>query len=53
MTAVQDVVVVGGGLAGLAAAAALAEAGLRVVLVEWRPYVGGGLIRMSIRRWVR
>ena len=41
MSAVQDVVVVGGGLAGLAATAALAEAGARVTLVEWRPYVGG------------
>ncbi len=36
-----DVVVVGGGLAGLAATAALAEGGARVTLAEWRPYVGG------------
>ena len=46
MTAVQgeggrDVVVVGAGLAGLSAAAALAGVGARVTLVERRPYVGG------------
>ena len=38
---VGDVAVVGGGLAGLAAACALADAGKRVVLLERRPYVGG------------
>lgn len=36
-----EVVVVGGGLAGLSATAALARAGARVTLVEWRPYLGG------------
>ena len=36
-----DVVVVGGGLAGLATMAALAGTGVGVTLVEWRPYVGG------------
>lgn len=36
-----DVAVVGGGLAGLAAACALAAAGHRVQLIERRPYVGG------------
>ncbi len=36
-----EVVVVGGGLAGMAAAVALAEAGQRVTLLEWRPYIGG------------
>ena len=41
MSGIRDVVVVGGGLAGLAATAALAEAGAAVTLMEWRPYVGG------------
>jgi squalene-associated FAD-dependent desaturase len=35
------VAVVGGGLAGLAAACALAESGFRVTLFERRPYLGG------------
>jgi len=35
------VAVVGGGLAGLAAACALAEAGCRISLYERRPYLGG------------
>lgn len=33
--------IVGGGLAGLAAGCALADAGLRVTIFERRPYVGG------------
>jgi squalene-associated FAD-dependent desaturase len=37
----QTVAVVGGGLAGLAAGCALAEAGLGVTVFERRPYVGG------------
>ncbi|HEY0265015.1 MAG TPA: hydroxysqualene dehydroxylase HpnE [Granulicella sp.] len=37
----NDVVVVGGGLAGLAAAAALAEDGAKVALLERRPETGG------------
>lgn len=37
----HDVLVVGGGLAGLAATAALARAGATVTLLEWRPYLGG------------
>ncbi len=37
----KTVAVVGGGLAGLAAGCALADAGLRVTLFERRPYVGG------------
>ncbi len=37
----KTVAIVGGGLAGLAAGCALADAGLRVTLFERRPYVGG------------
>ena len=36
-----SVAIVGGGLAGLAAGCALADAGLRVTVFERRPYVGG------------
>src|SRR5215471_4983247 len=36
-----DVLVVGGGLAGLAAAAALSGAGYQVELLEARPFLGG------------
>jgi len=35
------VIVIGGGLAGLSAATALAETGIRVQLFEKRPYLGG------------
>jgi squalene-associated FAD-dependent desaturase len=37
----ETVTVVGGGVAGMSAACALAEAGLGVQLVERRPYLGG------------
>jgi zeta-carotene desaturase len=37
----KSVIVVGGGVAGMSAACALAEAGLRVKLVERRGYLGG------------
>ncbi|MFZ0333380.1 MAG: hydroxysqualene dehydroxylase HpnE [Candidatus Acidiferrales bacterium] len=37
----ESVVVIGGGLAGLSAATALADAGFRVQLFEKRPYLGG------------
>ncbi|MCI0353871.1 MAG: hydroxysqualene dehydroxylase HpnE [Acidobacteria bacterium] len=37
----STVAVVGGGLAGLSAACALANAGFRVTLLERRPYLGG------------
>src|ERR1051326_8099929 len=37
----SSVAIVGGGLAGLAAGCALAKAGLRVTLLEKRPYLGG------------
>ena len=36
-----DAIVVGGGFAGLSAATALAEAGMRVLVVEARPQLGG------------
>lgn len=42
-----DVVVVGGGFAGLAAATLLAEQGAKVVLLEARPHLGG-----RARSWV-
>src|SRR5271170_1426417 len=37
----QSVLVIGGGLAGLASAVALAEAGIEVQLLEKRPRLGG------------
>ena len=37
----ETVTVVGGGIAGISAACALADAGYRVQLVERRPYLGG------------
>ena len=37
----QTVAIAGGGLAGLAAGCALADAGFRVTLFERRPYLGG------------
>jgi squalene-associated FAD-dependent desaturase len=37
----KNVIVIGGGLAGLAASVALAEAGYRVRLFEQRPFLGG------------
>jgi squalene-associated FAD-dependent desaturase len=41
VTSVFDVAVVGGGVAGLAAASALAEAGRRVIVLEARGQLGG------------
>ena len=41
MTTPCTVAVIGGGLAGLAAACALADSGYHVRLIERRPYVGG------------
>ena len=40
-TQTPTVAVVGGGLAGLAAACALADSGLQVTVFERRPYLGG------------
>src|ERR1700678_4690420 len=37
----QSVLVIGGGLAGLSSAVALADAGLQVRLFEKRPHLGG------------
>src|SRR6266700_3860828 len=37
----KTVIVIGGGLAGLSSAVALAEAGFRVRLLEKRPHLGG------------
>ncbi len=42
-----DVLVVGGGPAGIAAAAATARAGLATMLVEQRPTIGGALFMQS------
>jgi squalene-associated FAD-dependent desaturase len=53
MSSRPDVIVIGGGLAGIAAAHACADAGLRTALVERRPELGGSTY--SIRRagmWV-
>ena len=41
MTRPETALVVGGGLAGIAAACDLADAGVRVTLVEKRPFLGG------------
>ncbi len=41
MSAVEEAVVVGGGLAGVTAALTLADGGMRVTLVEGRPRLGG------------
>ena len=38
---IKSVAVIGGGVAGLAAAQALADSGYKVRLIERRPYVGG------------
>ncbi len=43
------VAVIGGGVAGIAAATTLAERGLRVVLIESKPYLGGKLGSWPVR----
>ena len=45
----RSVVVVGGGLGGLAAAALLGRAGLRVTLLEGAPYLGGKSRRLALK----
>ena len=37
----SDVLIIGGGVAGLSAAIALSDAGARVTVLERKPYVGG------------
>src|SRR5579863_5027153 len=37
----SDILIIGGGFAGLAAGVALAEAGKRVMLLEQKPHLGG------------
>ena len=44
-----DVLVVGGGPAGLSAAAAAAESGASVVLLDERPYAGGQYFKHALR----
>ncbi len=42
-----DVVVIGGGIAGMEASLTLGDAGFRVVLVEREPSIGGHMIQLS------
>ncbi|HYA39675.1 MAG TPA: CoB--CoM heterodisulfide reductase iron-sulfur subunit A family protein [Syntrophobacteraceae bacterium] len=46
-TSTRTILVAGGGIAGLSAAVEAAEVGLRVVLVERQPYLGGRVARMN------
>ena len=46
-----DVIVIGGGVAGLAAARALSQRGRRVIVVEARPRLGGRVLTLHDRAW--
>lgn len=48
-----DVIVLGGGVSGLAAAGDLARAGLKVLLLEARERFGGRILTRRIRGWNR
>jgi 3-oxosteroid 1-dehydrogenase len=52
MTAVNDVIVLGSGIAGLSAALAAAEAGLRTLLIEKSELLGGGTTQSYGLIWV-
>src|SRR5271170_5882017 len=47
----QSVLVIGGGLAGMSSAVALAEAGCRVRLLEKRPHLGGRATSYTLPEW--
>jgi quinone-modifying oxidoreductase subunit QmoA len=47
MSANSKILVIGGGISGISAAADAAELGCEVVLVEKEPYLGGRVIRMN------
>jgi len=46
-----DVIVIGGGVSGLAAARELSRSGYRVILVEARPRMGGRICTLRPRTW--
>jgi squalene-associated FAD-dependent desaturase len=48
-TGARNVIVIGGGLAGMSAAVELAEAGLRVTILESRPWLGGATFSFARR----